>query len=352
MNPKRLYQWVKRSSKKWVGTTRHFQRSVAVFSRGVVLAQSSQIRKISGCVGGKANSQRRRLQRFLKSEPSLAAFFGGWTRSVVQHIRPKSVVLIVDETKLLDVWGVMVVGLAYHERCIPLAWEVYRANDAAAYPKDRQVGHDPALIEGGPGRDTGALASPCVSGSRHWDFSGLDARGIMALQWTFLFRVTRQSKINLARWHSGHVLRPGPPAQRKLCRHRTGVQKTRRVPAQVGLSWTPTPERWALVTNDPALTGWEYAQRMWIEEAFRESQVWDGWQLEDARLDDPQRMARLWIRSLVVAYTWMLLIGQALLGLGKLIPPKRRSDGSFVRRWSLFREGWAWYVKAHPPLRI
>ncbi len=55
-----------------------------------------------------------------------------------------------------------------------------------------------------------------------------------------------------------------------------------------------------MVTSDPYLTGWEYAQRMWIEEAFRDLKS-HGWQVEDSDLTDPERMARLWI-ILVVAY--------------------------------------------------
>jgi hypothetical protein len=49
-----------------------------------------------------------------------------------------------------------------------------------------------------------------------------------------------------------------------------------------------------LHTNDPALTGWEYAQRMWIEAAFRDLKS-HGWQVEQALCADPDRMARLWI---------------------------------------------------------
>ena len=97
MNPKKLYQWVQQSSKEWTGTTRHFKQSVVVFSRGVVLAKSSQLRPIAGCVGGKAASQRRRLQRFVGREQPLETFFGGWTRSVLRQVHPSEVVLVVDE---------------------------------------------------------------------------------------------------------------------------------------------------------------------------------------------------------------------------------------------------------------
>jgi hypothetical protein len=102
-----------------------------------------------------------------------------------------------------------------------------------------------------------------------------------------------------------------------------------------------------LVTNDPTLTGWEYAQRMWIEEAFRDLKS-HGWQVEHTVCDDPDRMARLWI-LLVVAYAWMLLLGTAVVSAFGGAAPKRRPDGSCVRRWSLFREGRQAFLAASPP---
>ncbi len=98
-------------------------------------------------------------------------------------------------------------------------------------------------------------------------------------------------------------------------------------------------DRWALVTNDPRLTGWEYAQRMWIEEAFRDLKS-HGWQLEACALTDPQRVARLWI-ILVVAYAWMLLLGQAVVAAGHAVYLKRQADGTYRRRWELLSDGLA-----------
>jgi hypothetical protein len=105
-------------------------------------------------------------------------------------------------------------------------------------------------------------------------------------------------------------------------------------------------EPWALVTNDPLLTGWEYAERMWIEEAFRDLKSY-GWDVEQASLDAPERMSRLWI-ILIVAYAWMLLWGAVLEAAGQTYPLKRRKDGTWVRRWSLFREGRQAFLTAIP----
>lgn len=348
MNLRQLYQWVKKSSKQWDGVSRHFRENVVVFSRGVARAQSSHIRKIAGCVGGQPEHQRRRLQRFLGTQTPLEHFFAVWTRSVLRSLKRQPVVLVVDETKLKDQFGVMVVGLVFEGRCIPLAWRVYRANSRADYPAEGQARMIIRLLKQvRAGLPTGA--SVRVLADRGIGTSPLLLRGIAALGWTFLVRVTKQSKIILPDGRAvtfyDQVNAPGQ------CYAASGLvfKKRGRIPAHVRVLWRKdAQERWALVTNDPQLTGWEYAQRMWIEEAFRDLKS-HGWQLEACAITDPQRLARLWI-VLVVAYTWLLLLGQAIVAAGLSTRSKHLANGTYVRRWSLFRAGWLAFLAASPPL--
>lgn len=69
MKPRQRYQWVGKTSKEWAGLTRHFRENVQECSRAGVRAQSSQIRKIAGVAKGRADSQRRRVQRFVQGSP-------------------------------------------------------------------------------------------------------------------------------------------------------------------------------------------------------------------------------------------------------------------------------------------
>lgn len=337
MNPRKLYQWVGKTSKEWTGVTRHFRERVRVFSRSVVLSQSSQVRKMAGASEGRAESQRRRLQRFLQQPQPMKAFVAGWTRSIVKALKHKTVVLVVDETKLKAALGVMAVGVVYEGRCIPLAWRVYRANSRADYPREGQSRMIIRLlkqIRAGlpPGTRVRVLADRGIG------TSPLLMRGIMALGWTFLFRVTKQSKIILP---GGEVVTFYDQVQQPGARYDASglvFRKRGRIPGHVRVLWgLKAQDRWALVTNDPSLTGWEYAQRMWIEEAFRDLKS-HGWQIEDCADFEPARMAHLWI-LLVVAYGWMLLLGAAVAARGLTAALRRRPDGTFVRRWSLFREG-------------
>ena len=347
MNLRKLYQWVGKTSKGWSGVTRHFKENVRVFSRGVVRAQSSQVRKIAGASGGRADSQRRRLQRFIQQTQPLNTFFAMWTRSVVNAIQPRPLVLVVDETKLKAAFGVMVVGVVYEGRCIPLAWRVYRANSRADYPREGQARLIIRLLKhvkaGLPAR-----TKVRVLADRGIGTSPLLMRGIAALGWHFLFRVTKQSKIVLPDGQA--VCFYDQVTESGQTYHASGIvfKQRGRIPGHVRVVWgEAAQDRWALVTNDPALTGWEYAQRMWIEQAFRDLKS-HGWQVEAVSFTCPERMARLWI-LLVVAYGWMVVLGAALLTHQATAACKRRPDGSYVRRWSLFREGRQAFLAASPP---
>ena len=346
MNQRRLYRLGSRFSKRLKGTTRHFRESVRVFSRAVVLARSSQVRKIAAASGGRADSQRRRLQRFVAHPQPMNAFFVSWVRQVMELVTTRTVVLVVDDTTIGGRLKVMVVALAFEGRCIPLVWRVFVANSRDGYPAEGQsamIAGMLALVKQGMprGRRVRVLADRGIG------TSPVLMRAIMDLKWTFLFRVTRQSKLILP---DGQEVTFYDQVQQAGDSYAAGglvFKKRGRVPAQVRVLWgKEAKERWALVTNDETLTGWEYAQRMWIEEAFRDLKS-HGWQVEEVLWTDPERMARLWI-FLVVAYAWMLLLGAMREAMG-LAAARRTRQTPSVRRWSLFHEGRMAYLMSVPP---
>jgi len=334
MNSRKLYRWIKRESKKWGRVNRHFRENVVMFSRGAGLACSSQLRKIAGCVAGNAESNRRRLQRFVNREVDLAGFFAEWSGTLVKAVQQQEVVLVVDETKLKDRQSVMLVGLVYGGRCLPMAWRVYPANCAADYPSEGQVDMILQLL-GHVQTGLGRMVQVRVLVDRGIGTSPALMRGIIDMGWTFLFRVTRMSKLVVEDGTDvtfyDQVQQPGQTyAASGFVFKRRGL-----VPAHVRVLWGQhAKDKWALVTNDPTLSGWEYAQRMWIEEAFRDLKSF-GFQLESAALDSSRRLAYLLV-FLAVAYTWLIFWGASL---GASAPTKKAKNGSRVRRWSLFRLG-------------
>lgn len=344
MNHKLLYQLEQMLSAQLPGLNSWQQANVALFSYGVIQAESCQQGAIARAVscGEQVDSTARRFRRWLDNQAvDFSAFFENWSRWVVSSVGGEQVTLLVDETKLHDRIGVMMVGLAWQGRCLPLAWRTYRANSRADYPGEGQVGMIRTLLEqvkAGIGESQTVL----VLADRGIGCSPGLCRVVEALQWHYLFRVTCQTKIVTADgdYPIAQQVQPGD-----VWMQSGRVFKQRgRVPAHARALWKPEyDEPWALVTNDERLTGYEYARRNWQEQSFRDLKS-GGWHWGDSRLRSPQHVANLLV-LLVIAYTWMVALGSQAVALGCAQPLVRRPNGTSRRLWSLFREGLRYFAQ-------
>jgi hypothetical protein len=318
--------------------------NVGLFSYGVIRAESCRQQSVARQVscGEQVESTVRRWRRFLDNQAfPLEAFFGEWTAWVMDGLAGNEVTLLVDETKIADRVAVMVVGLAWEGRCIPLAWRGYRANDAADYPAEGQVGMIHKLLEqvqtGIPERIERVL----VLADRGIGTSPELCRVVDRLGWSYLFRVTCQSKVvtETGEYTIAQQVQPGHVWQAS-----GQVFKRRgRIPAHARAIWSDGYDQpWALVTNDPALTGFEYARRNWQEQSFRDLKS-GGWHWGDSQVCHPDHMQRLLV-ILVVAYVWTIAWGSQAVAAHHAQPLQRRPNHTLRRSWSLFSEGLRYFV--------
>lgn len=289
---------------------------------------------------GKTNTVKQRLKRWMKQEQlDLGAVCGewiGWVWSSWGMARP---VLLVDETKLGDRFGVMMVSLAYAGRAIPLVWRCYRANNAQEYPQQGQV----LLIYGLLAQVLSALPEgvrPLVQMDRGLAHSAAMLRALQSLEVDFLVRVKQTARFTSRRGHSAllsQLVKRG-----EHCRlHGTLFGRDHAIRGSVCLIWEMgQPEAWCLFTNVPHLSGTRYALRWWQEESFKDLKS-GGWQWQDTRLRCPRRMERL-LLVMAIAYGWMVSCGSTLQHL----PPERQAaiiDRDELQRLSLFRLGLRWF---------
>lgn len=338
MNPSVLYQWNEEIAMHMPSLNSWQAENVALFSYGVVLAESSQQMKIARQVacGEQVASTERRLRRFIANEQvEVSRFFVEWTRWMVGRLEAERVSLLVDETKLNDGLGIMVVGMAFEGRCIPLAWRCYRANSEADYPAEGQVamiGDLLALVQQGIPAHVPVL----VLADRGIGTSPKLCQKVADMGWHYLFRVTRQSKIITEQGE--YRIYQQVQAGQSWSASGLVFKKRGRIPAHARAVWSEGyAEPWALVTNDATLTGYEYAQRNWQEQSFRDLKS-GGWHWADSAVRCPARMTRL-LMLLVVAYAWVLGLGSYAIHWKRARALTRRSSGQLRRQWSLFKEG-------------
>ncbi len=344
MNYLLLYQWEQTLTSKLPSLNTWQRANVALFSYGVLLAESCQQDEIARQVscGERVDSTTRRWRRFLDNSAfPLQQFFPEWSRWVMEAVGLKRLTLVVDETKLHDRLGIMVVGLAWENRCLPLAWRTYPANSKAGYPPEGQVGMITKLLQavkaGLP-----LEAEVLVLADRGIGTSPDLCRAVAALGWHYLFRVTCQTKIvtQAGALTIAQQVQPGEiwAAQGLVFKQRG------RIPAQARALWgAEYDEPWALVTNAARLSGAEYARRNWQEQSFRDLKS-GGWQWQASRVRHPDHLARLLV-VLVLAYTWMVALGSQAVARGCAQPLPNRAEGN-RRRWrSLFKEGLRFFVE-------
>lgn len=314
------------------------QANVALFSYGVIEAEACQQRQIARKVscGEQNESAARRFRRWLANEKvNQEVFFREWSQWIVGAIGGSAVTLVVDETKLGERIGVMMVGVAWEGRCLPLAWRVYRANCQASYPVEGQVGMIVRLLEQvkqGIGEGIAVL----VLADRGIGCSPDLCRAVERLGWRYLFRVTCQTKLvtEEAEYTIAQQVQPG-----EIWAQTGRVFKQRgRIPARALARWAVGyDEPWALVTNDDQLTGAEYARRNWQEQSFCDLKS-GGWHWGESAIRLPHHVANLLI-LLVLAYVWMIALGSQAVAAGCSQPLIRPAGRAHRRHWSLFREG-------------
>lgn len=344
MNHQLLYQWEAEIAGQLPMLNSWQVANVALFSYGVIRAESCQQETLARQVicGEKVSSAARRWRRYLDNEQfPLAAFLAGWSGWIVKALGSKQVTLLVDETKVQDRIGVMVVGVAWQGRCIPLAWRSYGANDAAAYPIEGQVGMIEGLlkmVKAGLTDDTQVL----VLADRGIGTSPDLCKAVERLGWHYLFRVTCQTKIITAQADLT-IARQVQPGE-IWAASGTVFKKRGRIPAHARALWSVGyDEPWSLVTNDERLTGHEYAHRNWQEQAFRDLKS-GGWHWGQSRLRQPDHVDRLLV-VLALAYAWMIALGSQAVAADLAHPLTKRPDSSVRRAFSLFKDGLNFFVE-------
>lgn len=343
---KQLYQWSAEVRLQMVGLSKPQAFVLALFSLGVAKTRQNAASKVSEGLWevGKADSVERRLQRFLSNDLiGVKACCQAWTRWVLSALVGDQLDLLVDETKLGDWLSVMVIGLAYRKRCIPLVWCCYHQDNRPCGQVEMirvlmnwiaevlPVGRVPTLQA-----DRGIGTSPAL------------IRAVQAMGWYFLFRVQSTTRFRLPNGCSvalgSLVERGGTPW--------TGVggvfKKAGWLTLTAHVIWKAAYDQpWCLVTNQPDLHASHYATRAWHEHGFEDLKS-RGWQWQDSLVRQPDHAHRLML-VLALAYAWTLSIGTFL---DHLDPSVRAlvCRGKKRPRFGLFRRALRYLARsfAHP----
>jgi hypothetical protein len=330
MSQTTLYQWIDELARRFPDLGKWQVMGLGLLSLGVVWSESSTLTKIAEKLSlfGTPDSLERRFQRWL-SNPRIAitVCLRWWVRWVVEAFDHDRVILLVDETKLSHHLSVMMIGVAYQQRCIPLVWQCYYRHDGQGkmitemlHLIAEMVAFDhPPLVQA----DRGIGTSPTL------------CRAVAELGWHYLFRVQNHTKVLTRTNHYVALQRLVHKPGQEWFGYGVVFKKRGRLRAYVHVLWAKgQAEPWCLVTNDPLCSGILYARRVWQEESFRDLKS-GGWQWQRSRVWRPDHAERL-ILVLALAYAWTLSYGTLTFHSPELL---RRVTRGTRRRFSIFRCG-------------
>lgn len=330
MSHETLYQWMNQIAYAMPCLGKWQAKGLALFSLGVVWSERSTLTKVAEKLGvfGKADSLERRFQRWVSNPRiEITVCLTWWVRWVIKAFDHDRVILLVDETKLSDHLSIMMVGVAYRQRCIPLTWRCYQTHegqvaligDLLHRIADAIEFHQPPLVQA----DRGIGTSPAL------------CREVAALGWHYLFRVQNHTKVQTGKGRFVALNRVVHKAGQHWSGYGVVFKQRGQVRAYVHVIWVQGyDEPWCLVTNDPLVSGALYARRAWQEQSFRDLKG-GGWQWQRSRVWLPDHADRL-VLVLALAYAWTLTHGTLVMQSPILL---RQVTRGRRKRFSVFRCG-------------
>lgn len=338
MNQKILYQeWMRTIQQQFTNLKKWQAIGLALFSFGIVQAQSCQVSRISESIGfmGRLGTVEKRLKRWLKNDRiDVSICCEIWIRWLWSSCMVDRPVLLIDETKIGDRMASMVIALAFDKRAIPIMWRCYRANDKASYPSEGQVNMIVGMLE----RVMSCLPDhvhPLIQADRGIGCSSKLMKACEQHGWYYLFRLQKSSVLTT---RTGRRLRVKNLATygNVWCGYgRLFNCKRRHLYAMVLIAWDcGQRDPWYLATNDSRIEASHYGIRMWQELSFKDLKS-AGWQWHKSYLQDPDRASRL-ILAMTIAYAWTMTQGTFVLHNEELI---RDICDAQAKAYSCFRAG-------------
>jgi hypothetical protein len=303
---------------------------------GIYLSGAVHLSKIAAKVPGKAKllSTVRRLNRLLDNraiqvrdwyEPIARQWLEAQARHAIQ-IR-----LVLDGTKVGFGHQLLMVGLAYRRRTVPIAWTWVK----------QTRGHSSARVILAFLAYVRTLLSPGIAVLLVGDceFGSVEVlRQVEAWKWDYVLRQKTTTHVCLAQeteWKNfgSYLVKAG----QSLWLGTGWLTESKIHWTNLLIHWKiGEKEPWCLATNlpDRQMALRAYARRMWIEEMFGDLKR-HGFDLESTMLHSFIRLSRLTL-AVALLYVWLISTGTQAVqdGLRHLVDRKDRRD------LSLFQIGW------------
>jgi len=331
----RVYTKVKKMLKQMMKLDHQGQVvTLAMMISGIVMSRNAQLSVMSSEIPTetKEKSIEMRMRRWVKDELDVEAVYMPFARQILEALSHLPLVLVMDGSQAGRGCMVLMVGVLYQKRALPIAWLVYKGKKGHATAEQHIQALEKVLHLLPEGSEVILL------GDAEYDTTEMIAWVEKNTAWQYVLRTSPQIYVQAGQ--RNQPIRDYPLEKGKVFHlHQVGFTKTAEIVLNV-ISWWANryEEPIFLVTNiHNAYQACRYYRRRFRIETFFSDQKSRGFHIHKSHLADPVRLSRLLIAA-CLAYIWMIAQGLQVMAANNasLIDRTERIDKS------LFRLGMDW----------
>jgi Transposase DDE domain len=331
----KVYTKVKKTIKQMLKLDHQGQVvTLAMMISGIVMSRKAQLSTMSSEVPSKTKDQsiEMRMRRWVKDDLNVEAVYMPFARQILEALCDRPLVLVLDGSQAGRGSMVLMVGVLYQRRALPIAWLVYKGKKGHTSAER----HIQALEKVIPLLPTDSQV--ILLGDAEYDTTEMLIWIEKNTNWQYVLRTSPQIYVRTDT--CSQPIRDYPLAKGKLFYLKNaGFTQSATVTLNVIGWWGACYEEPIfLITNlKNAYEACRYYQRRFRIETFFSDQKSRGFHIHKSHLADPDRLSRLLIAA-CLAYIWMITQGLRVIAEGNL----SLIDRTDRRDKSLFRLGLDW----------
>jgi len=309
--------------------------TLAMMISGIVISRNAQLSVMSSevPVGAKEKSIEMRMRRWVKHEEiDTDTIYLPFAQQILEALSAMPLLMVMDGSKVGRGCMVLMVGVLYKKRALPIAWVVYKGKKGHTTAQR----HIEALKKVMPLLP--AQSEVILLGDAEYDTSEM----LLWLQentnWQYVLRTSPQ--IHVQEGANCQAIENYPLSKGSVVHHhQVGFTKDASVLVNLIGWWGSRYEKPIyLITNIAnAYQACKFYRRRFQIETFFSDQKSRGFHIHKSHLSDPLRLSRMLIAA-CLAYIWMIAQGISVMAANntKLIDRTDRNDKG------LFRLGLDW----------
>ena len=331
----KVYTKVKKTIKQMLKLDHQGQVvTLAMMISGIVMSRKAQLSTMSSEVPSKTKDQsvEMRMRRWVKDDLDVETVYMPFARQILAALAHLPLVLAMDGSQAGRGCMVLMVGVLYQRRALPIAWLVYKGKKGHA-SAERHIQALEKVIPLLP-KDTQVV----LLGDAEYDTTEMLVWIEKNTSWQYVLRTSPQIYVQTDA--QNQPIRDYPLEKGQLFYlKKVGFTQTSTVTLNVIGWWgSAYQEPIFLITNmENAYEVCRYYRRRFRIETFFSDQKSRGFHIHKSHLADPVRLSRLLIAA-CLAYIWMIIQGLHVIAEGKL----SLIDRTDRRDKSLFRLGLDW----------